>query len=81
VATTPKPAPSRQRRRFGRNLAKLRKEKGLTQGQLAEKVDLDPRYIQGMEYGDYWPSLPVLGRLKRVLRSEWEDLLRQCDAE
>jgi DNA-binding XRE family transcriptional regulator len=62
-----KPPPNSQRRRFGKNLAQLREALSLTQETLAEKIDLDIRDIQGLEYGDYWPSLPVLSRLKAVL--------------
>ena len=76
-----KPAHSPQRRRFGKNLAELRKALDLTQESLAEAVDVERRYIQGLEYGDYWPSLPVLARLKEALDCDWSDLLDGCESK
>ena len=74
-----KPPPSHLRKRFGKNIAQLRKALHLTQWVLAEMIDVDRRYIQGLEYGDYWPSLPVLARLKQALDCDWEDLLEGCE--
>jgi transcriptional regulator with XRE-family HTH domain len=36
---------------FGQNIRKHRTEKGLSQEALAEKADLDPTYISGIERG------------------------------
>lgn len=41
---------------LGKNLSDLRKEKGLTQEQLAERSGLDFTYISGIERGASWPS-------------------------
>lgn len=76
-----KPPPSPQRRRFGKNLVQLREALDLTQEALAEKIDVDRRYVQGLEYGDYWPSLPVLSRLKKAFDCDWDDLLEGCEAK
>jgi len=48
-------------------LRDLRKEKGLTQRKLAERVWVDPSTIALYEMGDRSPSLEVLVRLARVL--------------
>jgi len=74
-----KPAPSPQRRQFGKNLLQLREALGLTQEALAEMINVDRRYVQGLEYGDYWPSLPVLSRLKEAFDCDWDDLLQGCE--
>jgi transcriptional regulator with XRE-family HTH domain len=76
-----KPPPNPQRRRFGKNLLRLRETLGLTQETLAERLDVDRRYIQGLEYGDYWPSLPVLSRLKAAFDCDWDDLLAGCETK
>ena len=76
-----KPPPCAQRRRFGKNLVHLREALDLTQEALAEEIDVDRRYVQGLEYGDYWPSLPVLSRLKEALDCEWADLLEGCETK
>jgi transcriptional regulator with XRE-family HTH domain len=70
---------SLESRRFGKNLSRLRKDRGFTQERLAEMADVELRYIQWLESGRSWPSLPVLGRLKKTLASEWNDLLEGCE--
>ena len=62
---------------FGRNLARLRCAKALTQEQLAEKADLHPRYVQKLEGGTAHPSLMVLRKLRRSLGCEWNELLKE----
>lgn len=61
---------------FGRNLARLRSARQLTQEQLAEGADVHPRYVQKLEGGTAHPSLMVLRKLQRTLGCEWNDLLR-----
>jgi transcriptional regulator with XRE-family HTH domain len=51
----------------------------LTQEKLAEKAGVSARYIQSVEAGEYFPSLPTLARLKSALRCDWEGLLGGCD--
>jgi len=62
---------------FGRNISKLRNERGLTQEQLAEKADVHWRYLQQLEYGPCNPSLKVLARLKKALACSWDELLQK----
>ena len=61
--------------RFGRNLARVRSARGMTQEELAERADIHARYLQKLEAGTGHPSLVVFGRLKRALGCEWNDLL------
>lgn len=74
-----KPAPCSNRVQFGRNVAAWRGRRELTQETLAERVGVSARYLQSVEAGDYWPSLPTLGKIKTVLACSWEDLLSGCD--
>jgi transcriptional regulator with XRE-family HTH domain len=53
---------------FGLNLRKLREAKDLTQEALAEKADLDPTYISGIERGVRNPSLLSIVRVAKALR-------------
>jgi transcriptional regulator with XRE-family HTH domain len=53
---------------FGQNVRKIRGASGLTQERLAEKADLDPTYISGIERGVRNPSLLIISRLARALR-------------
>ena len=45
---------------LGKNVSDLRKEKGLTQEQLAERSGLDSTYISGIERGVRNPSFKSL---------------------
>lgn len=74
-----KPETCPARKRLGRNTATLRKRRPLTQEELAEKVGLSTRYIQSLEAGEYFPSLPTLVRLRAALRCDWNDLFAGCD--
>ncbi len=65
--------------RFGKNIAALRGRRNLTQEKLAEKAGVSARYVQSVEAGEYFPSLPTLARLKSALRCDWEGLFGGCD--
>jgi len=48
----------------------------LTQQKLAEDVGVSVRYLQSIESGAYWPSLPTLIRLRSKLKAKsWDDLI------
>jgi transcriptional regulator with XRE-family HTH domain len=51
----------------------------MTQEKLAEKVGFSARYIQSVEAGEYYPSLPKMVRLRAVLRCDWDELFAGCD--
>lgn len=59
---------------LSRNIVQLRAEKALTQEQLAEKAEITPRYLQGIEAGSFGGSLAVLIRLRRALGCSWNRL-------
>jgi len=67
------------RTRFGKNIAAARSRRNLTQEKLAEKAGVSARYVQSLEAGEYFPSLPTLARLKSVLRCSWNELFDGCD--
>ncbi|WP_374470727.1 helix-turn-helix domain-containing protein [Phenylobacterium sp.] len=57
----------------GRNVRRLRQERGLTQEQLAFEAKLDLTYVGGIERGRRNPSLLVLARLADALDvAPWE---------
>lgn len=53
---------------FADNLRRLRKERGLTQEQLAEEVDLSPTSIQGYEAQRTWPHIEAISDIAKVLK-------------
>ena len=48
---------------FGRRVAEVRKARGLTQQQLAEKLDVSLVSIAYIETGKRWPRLATLHRI------------------
>jgi transcriptional regulator with XRE-family HTH domain len=58
---------------------RLRAKAKLTQEKLAEKVGLTARYIQQIEAGDNWPSLPKLAAIRESLKCSWEDLMAEIE--
>lgn len=57
---------------FGVTLKRLRTERRLTQGKLAETADVDPSYISKLETGAvaHTPSLATLQRLSQALEAD-----------
>jgi transcriptional regulator with XRE-family HTH domain len=52
---------------------------GFDSGKLAEKVGLSARYIQKVDAGECFPSLPTLVRLRATLRCDWNELFAGCE--
>ena len=61
---------------FGEYLHNLRKEKGITQEELADKANLHSKYIGHIETGTYTPSIFVVWKISQVLKMELGDMLR-----
>ena len=59
---------------FGLNIRKTREAKSLTQERLAEKADLDPTYISGIERGVRNPSFLSIIRIAKALGTTVSDL-------
>ena len=58
------------RQLLGARIKELRKRRGLTQDQLAERVDLAPRYISLIEVGRSSPSLETMENIARTFEVE-----------
>lgn len=63
------------RKIFGRNVARIRAELGLTQERLCEQADIDRSYLQRIENGTSNPTIEVAARLKNALECSWDTLL------
>ncbi len=59
---------------FGKNVKRQREAKGLTQEKLAEKAELDPTYISGIERGVRNPSILSVVRIAKALGTDSADL-------
>lgn len=52
---------------FGKNVRKTRKQRGLTQEELAFEAEIDLTYVGGIERGKRNPSLIVMARIADAL--------------
>ena len=60
---------------LGANLRRERTARGITQEQLAERADLNPRTLQKIEAGDITILVTTLVRLRDALGCDWKRLL------
>jgi len=64
---------------FGRSIRSYRKQRGLSQDDLAEAAKLSRNYISDIERGVRNPSLLALIGLSRALRVPLRDLLAEIE--
>ncbi|WP_366474093.1 helix-turn-helix transcriptional regulator [Sphingomonas sp.] len=64
------------RKLVGRNAARIRREKGMTQEQLAERSGLSQQYLSGLESGRRNPTIVTLYEIATALGVSHVDLLR-----
>ena len=60
---------------FGENVRRLRRDRAMTQEQLAFEAHIDLTYVGGIERGRRNPSLLVIGRLAAALGVTPADLV------
>ena len=65
---------------LGLNVRRWREEKGFTQEALAERANLDPTYISGIERGMRNPSVLSIVRIAKALGVKTSKLLENVDA-
>ena len=54
---------------FGKNVARLRKENGMTQEELAEKIDVKKQTISNIERGERYPTFENLEKISQILNA------------
>lgn len=64
---------------FAKNLRAARRQKGLSQEELAHRADLDRTYISSLERNVYNPTIDVVARLADALEIEAASLLQKSD--
>jgi len=60
--------------KFGKKLKKLRKERDITQEELADKIDLTIESISNIERGIFGPKFDNLEKIAKVLKVEVKEL-------
>ena len=63
-------------KKLAKNLEELRSERGITQVEVADKMEVDKSYISKLEAGKGNPTLNTLDRLAVILNVEVSDLLK-----
>lgn len=61
------------KKQLGARIKELRKIKKLTQEQVAEMVDIDPKHLSRIEVGGSYPSIDTLEKLAVALKFEVMD--------
>jgi transcriptional regulator with XRE-family HTH domain len=64
------------RNQFGKRLRKIRRNKDLTQEQLAEAIGVTMEFISLMERGQNGPSFDTLQRLAEILEVKVEEFFQ-----
>lgn len=62
---------------FGKRIAAIRKQKGITQEQLADKVELHRTYIGFIEQGKRNPSVANVRKIAKALDISLKELFQQ----
>jgi len=65
------------RERVGLNLQRLRREKGLSQEELAGLANIHQTYLSGVERGKRNPTITVLHRIAHALGADIDDLVKR----
>lgn len=60
---------------FASNMRRIRKDKGLTQEQVAERADLHPNYISSVERAERNISLQNIWKIAQALEVEMPELM------
>jgi transcriptional regulator with XRE-family HTH domain len=67
--------------RVGLNVQQARRERGLSQEELAHRAAVHQTYLSGVERGTRNPTVVVLDRIAQALDLDPVDLLRRRDGE
>ncbi len=63
-------------KKLGKNMKRIRLEKGMTQGDICRKLGLDRAYISNLESGNKNPTLATIEKLAKALGVLASDLVK-----
>ena len=58
---------------LGMRIKELRKARKLSQEQLAEKINIDPKHLSRIEVGNSYPSFDTLEKIANILNVEMKE--------
>lgn len=62
--------------KLGNNLKRIRTQKGISQGDISRKLNMDRAYISGIENGKRNPTLSNIEKLAKSLGVSVDELLK-----
>lgn len=68
-------------KRFGQNVRYWRKERGLSQEEFADRAQLHPTYVSGIETGYRNPTVKIIGRIAAALDVAPADLFAEIERQ
>jgi len=63
-------------KKLGENIRRIRLAKGMTQGDLCRKLEVDRDYMSNVESGKKNPTLSTIGRIAKALNVSIEELMK-----
>ena len=63
-------------KKLGKNMKRIRLEKGMTQGDICRKLGLDRAYISNLESGKKNPTLATIEKIAKALGINIDELMR-----
>jgi transcriptional regulator with XRE-family HTH domain len=63
-------------KKLGENMKKIRLAKGMTQGDICRKLEVDRAYISNVESGNKNPTLSTITKLAKALGVSVDELLK-----
>ncbi len=67
---------SNEAEKLGRNLKRIRKEKGVSQGEVASAFGMDKAFISNIENGKTNPTLATIAKLAKAVGVPIEELMK-----
>lgn len=67
---------SNSAKKLGENIRKIRLAKGMTQGDLCRKLEVDRGYMSNVETGKKNPTLATIERIAKALGVSTDELLK-----
>ena len=62
--------------KLGRNLKRIRTEKGISQGDIARTLETDKGFISNIENGKTNPTLATIAKLAKAIKVPMDELLK-----
>jgi len=67
---------SNEAQKLGRNLKRIRTEKGISQGDIVRSLGMDRAFVSNIENGKTNPTLATIAKLAKAIGVPIEDLIK-----